>query len=241
MNHQDKLKDIADDLLCGVACVGYAVVYEQIDTKTVCKKAIHALFPDLDDISIAHDSSGAPIVTVRCGDSISNPIVSLTDENDASACFAIVPAEASRIIGVGIDIANIDDLSSFLAPSYKRLSRAFFPDEADYILSLPAHKQAEQLAAIFAAKEAAFKSLSRIYRVYRRGNNDEPLNVSMMDFGFAEAGKPLNIAKVRGVSAEICEKEALEFFCRTVILTDHAGAVVMCRRESRYSSDTGIQ
>ena len=240
MSPQDRLECITGELLRDIVGGRYAVVYNQgADTKTVCEKTMRILFPALDNMIITHDSSGAPIVTVHHGGSRATPIVSLTDEDGASACFAIVPAEASRIIGVGIDIANIDDISSsLLATPHRRLSRAFFPDEANYILSLPSHKRAARLASVFAAKEAAFKSLSRIYSVYRAENNDEPLDVSMMDFGFAESGKPLNIAKARGISAEICTRENLEILCRTAIMGDYAGAVVMCRQKSRYSLNT---
>ena len=234
------LEDAAARLLSGAEYLRYAVILERTSTREVCRIAMQTLFPNFDEMDIAHDSSGAPIVTVRRGNSTANPIMSLTDEDGYSACFAVVPTEVSPVIGVGIDIANIDDISSsLLAPPYNRLSRAFFSDEADYIQSLPTHEQAAQLASVFAAKEAAFKSLNRVYRAYRKENSDEPLDVSMMDFGFAEIGKPLNFAKARGMSAEICKRENLEILCCTAVMGDHAGAVVMCRKKSRYISGSG--
>ena len=66
------------------------------------------------------------------------------------------------ILGIGIDIVEVERFVSWRDYSPKKLSRIFSPQEIDYCLQQP-NKSAERFAARFAAREALFKALSYAY------------------------------------------------------------------------------
>jgi len=63
------------------------------------------------------------------------------------------------ILGIGIDIIDIERFADWHTYSPRRLSRVFSANEQDYCRSVTA-KSAERFAARFAAKEALYKALS---------------------------------------------------------------------------------
>lgn len=64
------------------------------------------------------------------------------------------------ILGIGIDIVEIDRFKGWSHKSSSELSRIFSQREIDYACECPL-KSAERFAARFAAKEALYKALSQ--------------------------------------------------------------------------------
>lgn len=65
------------------------------------------------------------------------------------------------IVGIGIDSVEIARMNSWISHPDQQLARVFCASEIAYARSCPA-KQAERLAARFAAKEAFFKALCQM-------------------------------------------------------------------------------
>lgn len=65
------------------------------------------------------------------------------------------------IIGIGVDIVEIDRFAAWHAYSRKQLQRILSDQEIDYCLQHGA-KRAERFAVRFAAREAFFKALSSV-------------------------------------------------------------------------------
>ena len=65
------------------------------------------------------------------------------------------------ILGVGIDLVEIDRFEPWLQFSDTKLKRVFLPSEIAYIKANPS-KATERLAARFAAKEAFYKALCQL-------------------------------------------------------------------------------
>lgn len=63
------------------------------------------------------------------------------------------------ILGIGIDLVEIERFKDWHKKPIKQLERIFHPDEIAYCLSQPV-KSAERFAARFAAREALFKAFS---------------------------------------------------------------------------------
>lgn len=64
------------------------------------------------------------------------------------------------IIGIGIDIVEVERFAAFASYSNKRLTRLFSQEEISYCLKEPS-KSAERFAARFAVKEALYKALTQ--------------------------------------------------------------------------------
>ncbi len=67
------------------------------------------------------------------------------------------------ILGMGIDLVDIERFSKFHLYSPHALSRVFSSEEIAYCLKVPL-KSAERFAVRFAAKEALFKALCHLKR-----------------------------------------------------------------------------
>jgi holo-[acyl-carrier protein] synthase len=66
------------------------------------------------------------------------------------------------ILGIGIDIIEINRFASWHTYSQKKLLRIFSSQEIDYCLE-KSNQSAERFAARFAAREALYKALSYAY------------------------------------------------------------------------------
>lgn len=70
------------------------------------------------------------------------------------------------ILGIGIDLVEIERFADWHTKPVSSLERIFHPDEIAYCLSEPA-KSAERFAVRFAAREALYKALSSLEK-YKR-------------------------------------------------------------------------
>lgn len=138
------------------------------------------------EIEIGHDEAGAPFIEVspQTASSISDygiEEIAVSMSNDggitASSAVALPPGDyrssqtrEDHIAGVGIDIVAYEHLSevfnSYWQPAIQHMFTADEIREAS--LGLEESSIIKQLSAIFAGKEAVFKSFSRILRQERQ-------------------------------------------------------------------------
>jgi len=140
-------------------------------------------------IDVAHDDRGAPYAA-----GTDSPLISLTDEGDLVACAWATPQEGSRVLGVGIDLADPSDFDRENAR--ERIVRLMFFDE-ERALAKGAGLDDRPLtwARLFSAKEAAFKATSQALRAYYR-TNDEELFFEVRDFSSTSWDEVHGVARV---------------------------------------------
>ena len=102
------------------------------------------------------------------------------------------------IIGLGIDIVDVDDFRSRLDDAL--MEEVFLPDEAGYALSMA--RPWEHFAARLAAKEAAFRALGSGRHDGLRWRDVEVLRASSGAVGLALHGTAGELALSRGV--DVC-------------------------------------
>lgn len=108
-------------------------------------------------VPIAHDNRGAPYAVDSTGREWRDLQVSLTDENDYIACAWALTGAACPLMGVGIDLASLDQFgrdSGRVDLSHLLLSE----DEENLAAVIEPCNPALGKAALFASKEAAFKA-----------------------------------------------------------------------------------
>ena len=125
-------------------------------------------------VPIAYDEREAPLPIDKHGDEQGDLLLSLTDEDDYIACaWARVP-DGSPLLGVGIDLNAL----SHFAPrkSGRDYTHLLFTDhEKELIAQLEPDEPLLAKAALFAAKEAAFKSTAHPLRSWYEGHSEELL------------------------------------------------------------------
>ena len=153
------------------------------------------------------------------------PLISLTDEGNLRACLAVLKNKSHEdraqtcacitaiqekkgsreITGVGIDLADVEELSGILRVSDSRFVRWFGEREAERLKKMDISEAKIYLAEQFSKREAAFKAVSAVYRSCRETYGGKALPVSFMDFMFPEGKR----AVPRGMTAELLQKEGL--------------------------------
>lgn len=244
---QEEGPDVKYELCTGREISNHELAYETI--AGVLQKC------GMDDfrIHIFHDASGAPLAEVHAVPSMHRkPVlhISLTDESGIHVCLAVCSGIEGRetvrtdgkngmkseMIGVGIDLAKTEDLSHVWKVSSKRLARWFGREEAARLRSLDQAEAAAYAAELLSKREAAFKSVSAVYRKYREKNGGHPLPVSFMDFTFPEGEE----AVPRKMTAEIFRKENLRISVKSMHCGKLAAAAAVCRiKNSLHYTDTG--
>lgn len=219
--------------------VSYSIVTEKkTDNKKLAKKTLTNLLLECGknnmEIEIRHDMSGAPIVEFHDSKSLvyhSVPMISLTDELGVSSCFALLNKNINNekgIVGIGIDLANIEELSGVLNISNKRFARFWGRTEAEIISKLSREQAGVFITEQFSKREASFKSMSSIYNLYREKNRGEPLPVSFMDFKFSAEGKLI----VQGMTADIYKREGLDIHVESFQYEGYIGTIAVCWKMS---------
>jgi holo-[acyl-carrier protein] synthase len=101
------------------------------------------------------------------------------------------------IIGVGIDIVDLDDFRARLTDAL--IDELFLPAEVEHATSQA--RPWESLGARFAAKEAAFKALGAGLADGLRFRDVEVVRRSSGEVGLKLAGRVLEVASERGVES----------------------------------------
>lgn len=198
---------------------------------------------DETDILFFQDMSGAPTVEIAenipCrttsgrealnGNTSKRIFISLSDEADIRVCLAVSSKEDSSLLGVGIDLADVRDAAGILKVSPVRFRRNFSEKEWEHLAGKDEDWKMQYAARLLSLREAAFKSMSRVYNLYRKENQDRQLPVSFMDFCFPDGEG----AVFRGMTADICKKEQLEIQTAYISWGSLAGSVAVCRKKKR--------
>jgi holo-[acyl-carrier protein] synthase len=100
------------------------------------------------------------------------------------------------IVGVGIDIVNLDEFRARLSDALVR--ELFLPDEIAY--AAPRARPWESYAARFAAKEAAMKALGAGLSQGIAWKDIEVLRGAAGDLDLRFAGRALDLARGKGVT-----------------------------------------
>ena len=147
-------------------------------------------------LHIAHDGWGAPYVVDDDG-----LLVGLTDERGLEACAWVRPEAGSRIVGLGVDLVCIDDVSGergrwivplILSEHEIGLAQGGLRDTPE-----------EGYAFAFAAKEAAFKACSAPLRAWR-GPRPDGAMYEVREFELADRGH------VRGTLRKARAQQAMD-------------------------------
>jgi phosphopantetheinyl transferase (holo-ACP synthase) len=178
--------------------------------------------------AVAYDEREAPYVP---GEQV---LVSLTDEGDYLACAWALHARESKkpsLVGVGVDLCSASDFEP--RPGMERITRLMFSNQEHAIAralcergSLPGLPFA--YAALFGAKEAAFKATAHPLRVWY-AKHDENLEFEVRDFGMAglEGNHGLERGELRHGAAQLAlDRMGIERIDVTFEPIDHMALVV---------------
>ena len=137
-------------------------------------------------VPIGYDEREAPLAVDQDGNEQSDLLLSLTDEDDFIACAWARVRDGSPLMGVGIDLNAL----SHFAPrkSGRDYTHLLFTDhEKELAPQLEPENPTLAKAALFAAKEAAFKSTAHPLRIWYEAQ-DEELLYEVRHFCMTEPG-----------------------------------------------------
>lgn len=213
----------------------FSLYCSEVNTYDAAQEALFQLLPQeerrLAQIELRHDCFGAPMAKITSRILTIAPLVSLSDEEKLSVCFALLPVKGSHIVGVGIDIADIDDAKSFLEGCPSANSTFLFQEERAYLNALPESRRVLVLARLLSTKESAFKSMSAVFRKMELESRKELLGVSVKDFGFAGGRTEYGQMDVRGISGVICSEKKLKICVASLIQGRAVFSIAVCKKD----------
>ena len=147
-------------------------------------------------LTIGHDEREAPIAI-----NAEDVLISLTDEGEVALCAWALPAATSRIAGIGLDLASVEDFAGERGATFNRL--LFSPHEQEFVSEWYASRPEAGFAFAFAAKEASFKALAAPLRTWY-GTHEEELTFEVREFELADA------THERGTLRHACAQRAMD-------------------------------
>ena len=173
----DGIARLGEETFGGLGCDGYGIVVLRgadswgardrgcIELPTQSRSLL---------VPIGYDEREAPLAVDQDGNEQSDLLLSLTDEDDYIACAWARVREGSPLLGVGIDLNAL----SHFAPrkSGRDYTHLLFTDrEKELASQLEPDNPTLAKAALFAAKEAAFKSTAHPLRTWYETHDEELL------------------------------------------------------------------
>ena len=143
-------------------------------------------------ISLVNDLRGAPVPVRTDGRADESFLVSHTDEDDISLCAWAQSEEGSALVGLGLDLVNMDD---FEGERGEFLTKVLLT-ERDLAIVGERWPEEPKLASAFgfSAKEAAFKALAAPLRVWHE-THDEWLRFEVRSFELLDAAHEQGTAR----------------------------------------------
>lgn len=134
-------------------------------------------------VSVVHDGRGAPLVTYANGQENERLLISASDETDIVVRCHAELEEESELVGLGVDVVPIDDLSGERGAYLQKL--LFTERDRSIVESGWAGRLEEGYAFAFSAKEAAFKACAAPLRIWY-STHDEELSFDLRGFELAD-------------------------------------------------------
>ena len=213
---QEVCESLAQATFGGLGCEEYGVAMLHGASSWEAHETGDILVPrprrDVLRLRIAYDGRGAPYVVTDdgapagvepCANEDTSLKISLADEGDFLACVWARTTPGSSILGVGVDLVSTSDFGE--KPSAQRFIQLLFTQrEREMAPLLFDGDVAMGYAALFGAKEAAFKATAQQLRAWYR-THDEELAFEVRHFSATapglERGEERNAAAQRAMDA----------------------------------------
>ena len=163
------------------------------------------------EISIAYDERYAPYPLGPDGRERDELLLSLADEGDLLVCAWALVEPHSPLRGIGVDLASNKDFDEH--PAAQRYIKLLFTErEQELAPTLWSDNLAGSYAALFGAKEAAFKACAHPLRLWYRQHSQELVfevrHFSAVD-AHTERGEQRDGAAQRALDAMSIERMAI--------------------------------
>lgn len=186
---QDTTKALAQKAFAGLGCDDFCVSVQYGATSWGSRESGHVSVSHGGSwlrIPIAYDERDAPFVCDAAGGEVPGQLVSLADEGNYVACAWASVGEGSPVVGVGVDIASLEDFSA--ARTTLRIVQLLFSKrEHEHVTGRFKGDVAFGYAAAFGAKEAAFKATAAPLRAWYRSHTEE-LAFEVRHFSMSASG-----------------------------------------------------
>ena len=168
------------------------------------------------ELPLAYDEREAPYAVDLDGDEQPDLLLSLTDEDDYLACAWARVEAGSPLVGVGVDLSAGSHFAPRPTTSKRRdLSLLLFTEDERALLPALGDDDLLAKAALFAAKEAAFKATAAPLRTWYR-SHDEQLLYEVRHFVMTEPGIE------RGVGRNQAAQRAMDRMGIRQVIVRHA-------------------
>lgn len=197
--HEAALLDLNARTFEGLGCIDHGIVVLRGADSWHAHERGYLELPigtDMARIPVAHDERGGPYATNGAGQERTDFLFSLTDEKGCIACAWAIATPESPLMGVGIDLcAERDFLRTIGSKRRRTLEELLLTDEERAIApTLDASTYDLSRAALFAAKEAAFKATAAPLRRWY-DTHDERLRFEVRHFVAHEWGTELGTGR----------------------------------------------
>lgn len=124
-------------------------------------------------LRISHDEREAPVILDGPDALDESLLVSFTDESEVALLAWADRSRGSRVVGLGIDLASLQDFAGERGERFNHL--LFTKDEQQLVEDTWADDPTRGYAYAFSAKEAAFKSCAAPLRAWYHSHTEELL------------------------------------------------------------------
>lgn len=138
-------------------------------------------------LRIAYDERGGPYVVDDVGNEVKNLLISLTDDKDYLACAWARVNRRSRLVGVGVDLTNIERFANPRSNKRDLVKLLFTEQERALAPLIVADNPHFAHATLFATKEAGFKATAAPLRRWY-DSHDQELLFEVRNFVTEEPG-----------------------------------------------------
>lgn len=166
-------------------------------------------------LRIAYDERGGPYVVDEAGREMKNLLISLTDDKDYLACAWARVNERSRLVGVGIDLTNIERFAKPRSSKHDLVKLLFTEQERSLAPLIVSDNPHFAHAALFATKEAGFKATAAPLRRWY-DSHDQELLFEVRHFVTEEPGF------ARGTGRNAAAQEAMDAMGIDRIVVHHS-------------------
>ncbi|MBQ6523574.1 MAG: 4'-phosphopantetheinyl transferase superfamily protein [Atopobiaceae bacterium] len=221
--HDPVVAELAEQTFAGLGCSAYGIaILQGAESWGAHERGLIELPYDEGTmrVSLAYDEREAPYPIDQEGREQHDLLLSLTDEDDYIACAWARVTPGSPLLGVGIDL----NATSHFRPrkSGKDYSQLLFTTREHELVEQVAHDDPIPFkAALFAAKEAAFKSTAHPLRVWYQDHDDELL-FEVRHFCMEELGAERGTARNGAAQAAMDRMGIARVVVRQAMLRDMA-------------------
>ncbi|MBR3235885.1 MAG: 4'-phosphopantetheinyl transferase superfamily protein [Atopobiaceae bacterium] len=229
----DAIIDLSRESFDGLGCSDYGIVVLQGADSWGAHESGNIVLPTSEGpftVPISYDEREAPFATGMDGSKHPELLLSLTDEGDYIACAWARVLPGSPLMGVGIDL----NAFSHFRPrkSGRDVAKLLFTEHELELIPHVADDPLYAKAALFAAKEAAFKSCAWPLRAWYESHDDKLL-FEVRHFCMTEPGVERGVARNGAAQAAMDRMGIQRIEVHSTQLLDMALVVALVLRQER--------